>query len=99
MNKPYYPSNDLEVALMFLPELDVKHLNLVVTSHQHLPFIRRALYNLLGQPNRAMPMDLIYSTFTIKFFVDAHPMEGSYRLKGLPESNTFLVETWGDNNV
>ena len=48
--RKYYPSNDLEVVLMFFPELE-GDIVLAIEWMEYLPLVKRGIYRVLGVPD------------------------------------------------
>jgi len=84
----YYPGNDLEVALMFMAALG-GDLNLVVDRHEYVPYVKRAIFQRLGEPDNQIRNSLKYHGRRINIIPNR---ESS--IVGLDRQRTFLVETW-----
>lgn len=82
----YYPKTDLDVALMFLPELD--GLTLLVDQLSWMPFLRREIKHSLGDPDRYGQDFMRYGSKIIKI-IKNQPSA----VYGLKEENVFVIQS------
>lgn len=87
------PDTDLYVALQFLPELD--SITLAVHRHEYIPYVRRSLFKMVGEPSRMVGNEVYYGRKLIRF-VSLGGGEPTYiqKLAGIPREQVFLIETY-----
>jgi len=89
MKNEYHPANDVEVALMFFEGIAMG-ITIVVEYSGHIPFVKRAIFKVLGEPNKMYADTLWYEGKPIRIISGLAPS----RTRGLHRETTFYVETW-----
>lgn len=86
-----FPTNDLSIALMFLPHLP--NITLVVDRREYVPYVKRMLVRALGQPGKNWGDEFYYDGKRIKM---VSLLSGEEKLLGIPSNEVFYLGTWED---
>jgi hypothetical protein len=97
MEDQYFPQNDLQVALMFFPEID-GGIVVVVDEAKNIPYVKRAVLQQLGAPSKDLGWEIWYSGKFIRFVPMrlVQRMESQYGdgLEGYRDEQVFYVQSW-----
>ena len=93
----YYPQNDVQVALMFFPEI-CGGIVMVVDEAKHIPYVKRAVLQQLGAPSKDLGWELWYDGKFIRIvslrLLQRHEVQYRDGLEGYRDDQIFYVQSW-----
>jgi hypothetical protein len=83
----YKDISDITIALQFLPELE--HITIAVERREYVPYARRKVLRMVGEPSRMVGDTLWYGRKSIRVISVRHEQDW----RGIPHHQLFYVET------
>ena len=97
MEDLYYPQNDVQVALMFFPEMD-NGIVMVADEAKYIPYVKRAVLRQLGVPSKDLGWELWYDGKFIRIIplrlLQRQEVEYNSGLEGYRDEQIFHIQSW-----